>query len=348
MYLMRTLWFDALTPKQLRIAKYVRELATKRGYSFLLTSRKYDELSGMAELLGLKPEFIGEHGGSDSAAKLKASVNRLSSLLRRLADEELGCIVCHGSPEATRIGFGKGAFTININDSPHAEAVARLTIPLTTKLISSSYIPARAWKAYGLRTDGLIQYRGFEVVSWLKRERESQVSLPEKLRRPIVAFRPEEIKAAYLHVGTKDSYLSSALREAQEELGFSLVVLPRYKSQRRALRESLPDSYVLDRQIDGLALIDNCDVFIGAGGTMTWEAALSGKPTLSAFPMRTYVGAALGKVGLITHTTSKELKRRLKHVLTESTPSKNKRQQRAASFLGSLEDPLEVLGRTIP
>ncbi|MEM0322220.1 MAG: DUF354 domain-containing protein, partial [Thermoprotei archaeon] len=310
---MPVIWFDALTPKHLRIAKYMQEIARNKGYGFLLTSREYDELPSISRILSLRPIYVGGHGGSDLRAKLEASVKRLLELYNLVKSFDVKYVVSHASPEATRIGFGLSLPTININDSPHAEAVARLTVPLTTKLISSDFIPAKAWYRLGLARSSLVSYHGIECIAWIKREK----VIPKDfgLKRPIILFRPEEVKASYVRSQTNSSYLAPILRGAQKKLGFSLVALPRYKSQYAALQDDLPDAVVLRDQEEGLSLIASSDVFIGAGGTMTWEAALLGKPTLSAFPKTLYIEKALGGMGLLWRVSKSNLLSSLEYVL---------------------------------
>jgi predicted glycosyltransferase len=342
---MSYVWFDALTPKHLRIAKYVESLAQSKGYRFVLTSRDYDELPSFSKILSLKPIYIGKHGGSNLREKLEASAERLLELYKTIANFDIKYVVCHGSPEATRIGFGLGLTTININDSPHAEAVARLTVPLTTKLISTDFIPEKIWYTFGLKKGSLIKYHGIESVTWIKREKILQKEIP--LERPIVLFRPEEIKASYIEAQTSSSYLTPVLKQAQKQLKFSLVVLPRYKNQYRALKEELPDALVLDQQEEGLSLIASSDVFIGAGGTMTWEAALLGKPTLSAFPHFLYVEKALRNMGILHHVTKSNVISKLRYILNNLERIAPTQSKLAKNILQGLEDPLDALSAII-
>ena len=50
---------------------------------------------------------------------------------------------------------------------------------------------------------------------------------------------------------------------------------------------------------DAFPLIVGADLFIGAGGTMTAEASLLGKPTISIAPIRFYVEKYLVSSGLV-------------------------------------------------
>jgi predicted glycosyltransferase len=64
----------------------------------------------------------------------------------------------------------------------------------------------------------------------------------------------------------------------------SVVVLARHPEQRAELRaEGLERTIVPERVVDARSLLYAADLFLGAGGTMTREAALMGIPTLTVF-----------------------------------------------------------------
>jgi predicted glycosyltransferase len=64
-------------------------------------------------------------------------------------------------------------------------------------------------------------------------------------------------------------------------------VLPRHPEQRRALEQlELPRCLIPKAALDSRSLLNHADLMIGAGGTMTREAALIGVPTLSLFAGR--------------------------------------------------------------
>ncbi|MCL5788603.1 MAG: DUF354 domain-containing protein [Candidatus Marsarchaeota archaeon] len=348
---MATLWFDALTPKHMKLAVHVKRIAEDKGYSFLLTSRFYDELPGMASMLGLSPIFVGSHGGRALEDKLRESSRRMAELTDLVLSKGVELVVSHGSPEATRIGFGLAAKVININDSPHAEAVARLTVPLSDKLVTTSFVPTSAWKAYGPKKGAIVRYRGLEVVAWVKGSFHHPLELGIDHSKPVVVFRPEETKASYIDADakgqanseTQGSVYAEALRRASQSKSFTLVVAPRYASQRANLREKLPDALVLDQVVDGLRLISSADIFVGAGGTMTWEAALMGVPTISCFPGRTYVEQRFLKERLLTRASASTLDEVLARMLSRLPMMKKDVSARASRFLSTLSDPVPVV-----
>ena len=72
------------------------------------------------------------------------------------------------------------------------------------------------------------------------------------------------------------------------EQGARCVVLARRPEQRRAIGAlGLPNVVLPEHAIDSRSLMYAADLVIGAGGTMTREAALLGVPTVSVFAGRT-------------------------------------------------------------
>lgn len=72
------------------------------------------------------------------------------------------------------------------------------------------------------------------------------------------------------------------------EPGVACVTLCRHPEQRRELAAlGLPGMRLPERAVDARSLLHAADLVVGAGGTMTREAALLGVPTVSVFAGRT-------------------------------------------------------------
>ena len=97
--------------------------------------------------------------------------------------------------------------------------------------------------------------------------------------------RPAPDRAAY-HPFENPLFMD-CVKRILEDSRVTVVVLPRHPEQRRALEQlALPRCVVAQRALDSRSLISQADLMIGAGGTMTREAALMGVPTLSLFAGR--------------------------------------------------------------
>ena len=359
------IWFDILTPKQIMFFKPAISILQTQGHEILCTSRNYREANELSQLMGLNLLMIGNHGGSHLFDKLFQSSNRIIQLAKIVSKFSPNLVISFSSPEASRVSFGLGINHIGFNDSPHAEAVARLTIPLLTKLFSPSVIPISAWKKYGISSKQIIRYKGLDPVAWLSRDIDDTAFRLHGSKRPqvdkdfeflkglkidhsrkTILIRLEESKAAYIY--------NKNLRVRPLDLvdfvvnNFSdnntIIILCRYPDQIAEMSNRFGNKAIVLRQVvDGVKLLQNVDIFVGAGGTMTAESALLGKPTISIAPIQFYIDDYLKKIGLVVQASSPVQIDKLLKSFLEDEQECISIQNRAARILNKMEDPIEKL-----
>ena len=343
------LWIDFLTPKQLLFFKPVWDEAERRGWRVLLTTRRYREIDYLTERLGVKAYVVGRHGGGDLYSKLKCGVNRMRRLLE-LVNSFKPDVALSTSPEAARVAFGLGVPHVAANDSPHSRAVAKLVVPLSVKLLTPWVIPKESWTHYGIGRDDVVWYKAIDPVMWLKHLNLNYID--EKLRNEIserkhtVTIRVEEVQASYI-MSDKPTVLEEAIAKLSQRLKDSLiVVLPRYGWQMRYLKrrfKGLRNVYVVAKPIDGPALMKLSTIFVGSGGTMTWEAALLGVPSISCYPKELMdVERFLIDFGLVIRARSEELVDLVESLMSRIDEVKARQVELSAKLWGVMEDPLEV------
>src|SRR5919199_2161680 len=148
--------------------KHAITLLRNSGHEIICTSREYREAVELARIKQLDITIVGSHGGADKYDKLRESANRTYKLAEVIKRSEPDVAVSFSSPEGSRVAFGLGIRHIGFNDSPHADAVAKLTIPLTTKLYCPWVIPYSAWSGYGIARKNIVYYRALDPAAWLK------------------------------------------------------------------------------------------------------------------------------------------------------------------------------------
>ena len=79
-------------------------------------------------------------------------------------------VISYGSPEAARISFGLGIKHIMFCDSPHANAVMKLTLPLIQKLLIPYVISKKEFSKYGIKEKDIVQYKAIDAVVTMKRK----------------------------------------------------------------------------------------------------------------------------------------------------------------------------------
>lgn len=302
------------------------------------TSRNYREVVALAKLRGMKLEIVGKHGGGDRATKLTASLNRTSRLVERIRQFGPDLTVSFCSPEASRISYGLGIRHVAFCDSPHAEAVMRLSVPLVQKLLIPWIIPKEKFVRFGIDKKDIVPYRAIDAAVIVRNA--SRIKSRSGGKKSIL-IRIEEEQAAYMS-GGKSGILQIIKRISKEFAGSDVVVLPRYEQQVRSLREKFGNNVrVIDKVTVGSELLQSTDVFVGSGGTMTAEAALLGIPTISynAVPNLVLDYLVRKKLVFLESDPSKitKLVAKLLHSNVRSV------QTRAKNALTSMEDPVEKL-----
>jgi len=333
------LWVDVVTPKAARVLwallDYVREA------ELLVTTRQYREVESLLHMLGIEAEVVGKHGGGSLEGKLLAYADRVKALAKIALRFEPEASFPIQSVEASRVSFGLGIPFVLMNDSPHAEAVARLTVPLARYLYTPFCIPKRAWTRFGIAAERIVQYRCIDPAIWIRKgpvDRALATAIPEDLI--LVVMREEEYQAHYL-AGVGRSPLEEVLYALSKlDLRDQLFVfyICRYKARPR-IRKPRGLRVVFSRPgVDSIALLQRASLFVGAGGTMTWEAALMGVPSIDVFPgARTYVGRYMNRRKLVL-SVRRVTPSLLKRLLSEETRMIWKR--RASTILRSFENPL--------
>jgi predicted glycosyltransferase len=313
------------------------------GHEVLCTSRKYREAVELARIKKLDLTFVGSHGGADRYNKLREGARRTYQLAEVVKQFGPDVAVTFSSPEGSRVAFGLGIRHIGFNDSPHAEAVAKLTIPLTSKLYCPWVIPYSAWSGYGIARKNVIHYRALDPAAWLKRHDDDDDNIPEvKQEKKMILVRLEESKASY--IADKKVGATKMIDSLVEELWQSanIVVLCRYEDQIAEVQSRYGKKVqVLRDVVDGTTLIKSTQLFVGAGGTMTAEAALLGKPTISIAPVQFYVEKYLVKSGLVKRAINSRSLVRLGTKMITDEREIQKQKKRAARILGRMEDPTE-------
>ncbi len=344
-------WIDVLTPKQ---ALFLGPLATrleKTGHEIILTTRRYREVNQMLEMKGYKAEIVGEHGGASLFRKLRASTLRIALLARLVEKTKPSLAVSFSSPEASRVAYGLSIPHYCVSDSPHAIAVSRLSVPFSKRLFTPWVIPRNAWRKFGISSSDIITYRALDPVVWVRGIRPSRRILEElnlDENKPIVTIRPEEKHAAYL-LGVNRAERSVTENVVRDLLGMNedlqIVIVGRYgRESTRKWHKFGTRVKVSESIIDGPSLVAHSSLFVGAGGTMTAEAALLGTPAISIYPGEpTIVEKFLIRVGLVYRSLDS---RRLANACTKMMYDEyflKKYRRTSHRLLKNMEDPIAII-----
>jgi len=310
-----------------------------KNHKIISTSRNYREVVELAKIKHIDLLLVGRHGGFRKDDKLKASIQRMHNLVDVITKFSPDLTISFCSPEAARVSFGLGIKHIVFSDSPHAEAVMRLSISLAQKVLIPWIIPKREFEKFGISRNNIIHYRSIDAAIIVK-DKSNVIPFYVDRSKKTVVIRPEESEAAY--IGERKDTSNNIIYEfSKDNKKYNIIVLARYPSQKNMIKRKYGNKVkVMDKIVDGKALLSVTDVFIGSGGTMTAESALMGIPTISYDAAPNYIEKYLVRAGLVRRETHpKKVVQATKQMLYKHY--KNKRK--ASKILNSMEDPYTKL-----
>ena len=313
----------------------------KKNHSVLCTSRKYNQVTDLAKIRKQKLVIIGKHGGAKKYDKLNASLSRSKLLVKKITKFSPDITLSFCSPEAARISYGLGIKHICFSDSPHAENVMRLVMPLVQKLLIPWIIPKKKFTKFGIDQNNIIQYKAIDAATISKRKIKNK---KKTVGKKIILIRLEEDEASY---SLKKRPIIPIVKEILKEFsGQEIVIMTRYASQKKYLQQIFQKKIkILSTVVDSKLLLYNADIFIGSGGTMTAESALLGIPTISYDAVPNIIEDYLVRKKLVMREINpKKMVSVMKKVFKSSN---SRRKNRAKKMMSSMEDPYPILLKTI-
>ncbi len=330
------IWFDILTPKQVLFFEPMIKRLRKK-HRVICTSRQYREVSQLAKIRKMSLIFVGRHGGNDRSEKLKASIERMNRLTKIIKKFSPDIAVSFCSPEATRISFGLGINHIAFCDSPHAEAVMKISIPMVDRLLIPWIIPKKEFSKFGISTKNIISYKAIDASIIIKNKMtNSNFKQLKNSNLETILIRPFESHASYANF--KESNMISIIQKISKLSNYNILLLPRNLEQINKFKSKFRKKItIIDKVVDNNEILSCTDIFVGSGGTMMAEAALRGIPTISYNAVPNIVEDYLVKKRLINREKNPQKIVPLIEKLSKS--NKNKFKKKAKLELSRMEDP---------
>ncbi|MEM2338310.1 MAG: DUF354 domain-containing protein [Candidatus Bathyarchaeia archaeon] len=319
-------WYDACTGKHVRYGTTIARKLRSLGHEVILTTRRHPDTLALASLL--KEDFvaIGRYSSASLFSKLKESTKRTSKLAEFFKNNLPDVAISHQSVELCRVAFGLAIPIILTADTPHADAVNRLTIPLSKALVVSEAIPKRLFACYG--KPKIYQFKGVDEVAWIKGFSPTK---DFNFERPLIVVRQLETRASYAL--EKEDVTEKAAKKLAK-LG-NVLFISRYGKQK------INGVTTLEKFVDTASLVASADLVVSAGGTISREAALQGTPSIviSEFG-KTYVNEYLAKKGFpLFMANASDVISIAKRYIGKRFDVQKK--------LSSLEDPVDIIVKVI-
>jgi predicted glycosyltransferase len=189
-----------------------------------------------------------------------------------------------------------------MNDNEHAVGNIPAFI-CASRIMVPEFLDLKKLKKQGAHPKKVVHYPGVKegIYLWELDARLSKKGgrSKEVKSRKVVYVRPEPWTAQYYKGSI--NFLDDLLLRMQSDV--DIVLLPRDREQGSHYRESkFSKIQVITTALDIADIAPDCDLFIGAGGTMTREMAVLGIPTISVYQDKLLdVDRYLLKVGAFEH-----------------------------------------------
>ena len=269
------IWIDLTNSPHVNFfAEMIRQL--QKEHKVILTCRHLANTVEMLDMEGFEYTVVGGHAGASRIKKLLAFPHRVLALTKFLKGKNIDVAISHSGfnlPAAARL---LGIPSIYVNDNEHAKANWQAFLFANIVMIPEPLQRLSKRKRWDMLAD-VIVYPGVKEAIYLHKK---GYSLSKNGRLEKIYIRTEPWSAQYY--SARKGFMDGLLNELADR--YKVYVLPRDDLQKDYyLAKSITGLHVVERTLNLETIVSNCDLFIGAGGTMTRELAILGIPTISIY-----------------------------------------------------------------
>jgi predicted glycosyltransferase len=275
------IWFDLSNSPHINMFRaMIRDL--QRQHEVIMTCRPLANTIELLEMHGLEHTVVGTHYGRSLSRKICGFPVRVLQLKRFLQKRQIDVAISQSSFHSPVVARLLGVRSVYLNDNEHAMG----NIPAfacASQIMVPEFVSEKSLGRQYASLDKVVRYPGVKegIYLWESCERmQAKRAQRQGNSKQTVFVRPEPWTAQYYkgaHNFLDDLLLG--MRDSTE-----VTILPRGADQRDYYRgDKFRGIKVIDRPMDIEELAPACDMFIGAGGTMTREMAVLGIPTISVY-----------------------------------------------------------------
>lgn len=275
------IWFDISNSPHINMFYALISQLEQEGHTIFITSRPLANTLALLDQKGIPHHVVGKHYGKNFLGKALGYPIRVIQLWHYLRDKKIDLAVSQSSFHSPLTAHLLGVPSIYTNDNEHAMGNIPSFFFATKILLPERFTLSGLSKASAIRKK-ISYYPGVKEGIYLWR-----MSKSNKLRdhspesAPLKLYiRPEPSTAQYYN--GKQNFLDDVINELSSR--FNIFILPRSKGQaQHYLSNAFKNIIVAEKPISFEEIANDCDLFIGAGGSMTRELAMIGIPTISVY-----------------------------------------------------------------
>lgn len=282
-------WIDlSNSPHPLLFAPICADLE-RQGAEIAVTCRDHAQTLELTRERWPEATLIGRPSPPGKLRKARAIAGRVAELRGWARSARPDVALSHNSYAQILAARSLGVPAVTAMDYEHQPA-NHVAFRGAARILLPEAVPIETVRRQGASTRKVLRYRGLKEEVYLADfEADDTILTSLGVERPpggsVVVARSAPAGAAY-HP-EENPVLDGCLRVLDERRDVVTVALARHPGQRDALRNlGLERLVVPDGAVDARSLLYAADAFVGAGGTMSREAALLGLETWSLFAGR--------------------------------------------------------------
>lgn len=268
------IWIDISNAPHVNFFKeFIVEWQKK--YEVVVTTRPLSNTIDLLEENNIAYNIVGSHYGKNKVAKLLGFFKRCSELYGFLKSKDIDIAISQSSFYSPYVAKKLNIPCIYTNDNEFAKGNY-----IGFLLASDVLLPEalKEWTKGRFFEKRVSFYPGVKEGIYM----EQKPKQSHMKKQVTIYFRPEPWHAQY-HEFSADTFDKMLTTLAQEN---KIIILPRDQKQTEHFK-SLANTHTnieVPSQVETVDKIsENCDIFLGAGGSMTREFAVMGIPTVSMY-----------------------------------------------------------------
>lgn len=278
------IWFDLSNSPHINLFRtMIREL--QAAHEVVITCRPLANTIDLLKLHGIAHTVVGTHYGKGLVNKMAGYPVRVAQLRRFLAPLKIDVAVSQSSFHSPLVAALLGVRSLYLNDNEHALGNVP-AFAFATRIMVPEFFSAASLRRQFARRSRVVHYPGvkegiylWECAERIRKLREAR----QHAGRRCIYFRPEPWTAQYYNGST--NFTDDLLVALKDKVDVN--ILPRSAEQAAHYQSSrFHGVRVVQEALDVEQIAPACDMFIGAGGTMTREMAVLGVPTISVYQDR--------------------------------------------------------------
>ena len=272
------IWIDLTNSPHVNFfADMVREL--QEDHEILLTCRPLANTIDLLEMKRFEYHVVGKHYGASKIKKAFGFPLRVFQLCCFLRRRRIDVAISHSSFYSPVVAQLLGIRSIYLNDNEHA-AGNKISFLFANTIMVPEFLSMDSIRRQWGNPKKVIQYPGVKEGIYLARLNKKTCDAVRQSGVPEIFIRPEPWTAQYYRSAI--NFMDDLIISLKDR--YRIILMPRGEQQAKHYRQARflgitipPEPLTLE------AVASRCSLFIGAGGTMTREAAVLGIPTISVY-----------------------------------------------------------------